>query len=905
MTDIKLATGATEADIIRALAQLPDGGTVILPAGETIPIRQGINVDVAARDITIDLNGATLKQEANVPVITARGTHPGLQPVELGERGNGNTTVTFETVPQGVAVGGWVKVVADDVLPGDHLDAADPTRVGQALQVTAIEGNTVVLAGTLVDQEVYQTNIRATSYQSGEFVLKNGDIVGEQSYSTWTSPLVQVRSAVEPKFEELEIRNGNSMGISVVDSVNAQVTDYTVRDLMDITGTFGTGVHSHSSTGTTVTGLYAENVRHAADSNSIGIPAGHWDASRFGGDIGMVVQDSVAYNTSNFAWSWHSESINGVFENVWAFDSYGFMMARGRGGTMVDSGGANNERGLVLYEWGDNDARDMTFDNVTLKETLHYSTISINDPRDNHFVDSWFEAYGASAPVAPEVADYTNTVYVRADANENDAVDGTAAADNILGGKGNDVLSGNGGDDMIWGGGAVDVLTGGEGSDRFVFNDLAEGGDIVTDFAPGTFGDRIDLATLSARLGWDGSPSTLMQDGYIRFAQEGENTLVEVDPDGGADAFQTLAILQGVDAGRMGPINLITELAKRSDPEPQPDIVGTEGGDTLVGTEAADLITAKGGNDQVDGLGGDDIIWAGAGEDRVQGGEGFDTLYGEDGHDELDGNGGNDAVFGGAGNDLLRGGDGVDLVHGGEGVDRLYGGADADTLMGGEGDDRLYAEDGDDVLIGGPGADTLSGSIGYDTASYATAAAGVVANLADASVNTGEAAGDYFSSIEHLTGSAYDDVLTGTAIANTLAGGDGNDALYGGDRGDRLDGGNGDDLLDGGAGADVLTGGRGSDTFVIKAIGDGGDTITDFRTGTDRVGLSSAFGDENSFALVTPESFDPGSPLAVAIYNQANGQLRWDEDGGGSRPAVTLATLSGAPALTADDFVFV
>ncbi len=73
---VQLASGATEADIVTALATLTGGGTVILPPGETIAISSGLNIDVARRDITLDLNGGTLQQAANVSVITRpRGAH--------------------------------------------------------------------------------------------------------------------------------------------------------------------------------------------------------------------------------------------------------------------------------------------------------------------------------------------------------------------------------------------------------------------------------------------------------------------------------------------------------------------------------------------------------------------------------------------------------------------------------------------------------------------------------------------------------------------------------------------------------------------------------------------------------------------------------------------------------------
>ncbi len=67
-----------------------------------------------------------------------------------------NATVTYASLPQNVMVGSWIKVTADDNLPGDHVDPGDAgqtTKLGQAAKVIAINGNTVTLEGALVRAE--------------------------------------------------------------------------------------------------------------------------------------------------------------------------------------------------------------------------------------------------------------------------------------------------------------------------------------------------------------------------------------------------------------------------------------------------------------------------------------------------------------------------------------------------------------------------------------------------------------------------------------------------------------------------------------------------------------------------------------------------------------------------------
>jgi len=266
---------------------------------------------------------------------------------------------------------------------------------------------------------------------------------------------------------------------------------------------------------------------------------------------------------------------------------------------------------------------------------------------------------------------------------------------------------------------------------------------------------------------------------------------------------------------------------------------------------------------------GDIAVTGGAAADALEGNAGANVLSGAAGADTLTGGAGNDTLIGGAGADVLNGGDGVDTASyagssmnhvidlmmanqgtalaaqdsfigienliGSSGHDNLRGSDIANQINGAAGNDTLYGRGGNDTLIGGTGtnvleggqgADRLIGGTGRDTASYALATAGVTVNLAVATQNTGDAAGDSFSGIENLWGSQRNDTLTGDGQANRLTGAAGNDLLRGAAGNDALDGGIGADTLEGGQGADRLTGGAGADVFVF----DGGqDSLADFR----------------------------------------------------------------------------
>lgn len=182
------------------------------------------------------------------------------------------------------------------------------------------------------------------------------------------------------------------------------------------------------------------------------------------------------------------------------------------------------------------------------------------------------------------------------------------------------------------------------------------------------------------------------------------------------------------------------------------------------------------------------------------------------------------------------------------GDDRLDGSAGYGEIAGLAGRDILIGGPGNDRLVGGSGADVLEGGQGSDTADYRDAPGAVRADLAAPLKNTGDSAGDTYSSIENLTGSAFADTLVGDNGNNVLSGGDGADFLAGGGDADRLLGGNGNDTLtgqggndwlDGGKGTDTLIGGRGSrDIFVLDGADNARDVILDFELGEDRIDIS-------------------------------------------------------------------
>jgi len=142
---------------------------------------------------------------------------------------------------------------------------------------------------------------------------------------------------------------------------------------------------------------------------------------------------------------------------------------------------------------------------------------------------------------------YTSTVYRSSD--HDPVLVGLSLRKAVNGTTGRDTLVGTAGDDVIMGGPNSDVLTGGAGADVFVYVNVRDAGDRITDFVPGT--DRIDLSDLLEITGYPGGNA--IADGVVRLVDSAAGLVLQIDVDGTAGplAARPLVTLTGVTAAQI------------------------------------------------------------------------------------------------------------------------------------------------------------------------------------------------------------------------------------------------------------------------------------------------------------------------------------------------------------------
>jgi Ca2+-binding RTX toxin-like protein len=182
----------------------------------------------------------------------------------------------------------------------------------------------------------------------------------------------------------------------------------------------------------------------------------------------------------------------------------------------------------------------------------------------------------------------------------------------------------------------VTTLTLGSGADtielpRYSISPNENATITVTDFNAGE--DRFLVNDFLDRqlTGWDGV-SNPFGAGFMQLVQDGANTLIQTDANGGGNGYLTMVTLENVLRTDLSVDNFQLDATSGQGYEPDGSgvfgsvIIGTSGNDTLTGSFGDDTITGGDGADILNGANGSDSLNGGAGDDVLTGGFGDDVF---------------------------------------------------------------------------------------------------------------------------------------------------------------------------------------------------------------------------------------------------------------------------------------
>lgn len=124
----------------------------------------------------------------------------------------------------------------------------------------------------------------------------------------------------------------------------------------------------------------------------------------------------------------------------------------------------------------------------------------------------------------------------------NDLIYARSGTDILYGDDGDDIIWGVGGDDVLYGGAGADTLRGQAGADTFVFLAGDAGSvDTIEDFSVAQ-GDKLDISDVL--IGYDPTEDVIAD--FIQITDNGADTTVAVDVNGGGDNFVQIATLLNI-----------------------------------------------------------------------------------------------------------------------------------------------------------------------------------------------------------------------------------------------------------------------------------------------------------------------------------------------------------------------
>ncbi|MEH2072511.1 MAG: hypothetical protein V7K47_30910 [Nostoc sp.] len=588
---------------------------------------------------------------------------------------------------------------------------------------------------------------------------------------------------------------------------------------------------------------------------------------------------------------------------------------------------------------------------------------SAASPNGNDFGGQSYVVYGSTTPTFDLIGTDENDNLVGTPSKE--TINGLAGNDTLVGDAGDDILVGGAGDDILVGGAGNDIFTVEQGDGNDIITDF--GGIGTGSNPSATVIASFDTLQFIGDFGFTARNLQLTQNGNdleITFEDVADTKvtlqnfqLENLDNVPASTARPAIGNITFNDVRELGDSfdvinanstqttvfskNTVTFLNKLNN-----NITGFD--------NSNDVINGQEGNDSINGLSGSDILRGDTGNDILNAGTGDDFLVGGTGNDILNAGADNDILNAGTGDDTLIGGAGNDsfVVGLGDGSDTItdFGGlgtgsnpsasvlASYDMLLfngaGLTAENLQLTQNGNNLELTFDGVANTKVTLenfqleNLENLTAQSRVAGAIGNIFfngkfTDSFDVFNANWNFSSILRRNTVTFLNDLnnnIAGFDSADVINGQGGNDSIDGLSGNDSLRGGTGNDTLIGGAGDDLLTGGGGVDSFLYNTNADfnsatiGIDTITDFNhSQNDKIVL-----DKTTFSAITSAAgtgFTNASDFeitslgalssAVIVYDSVSGQLFYNPNGSavGFGTGGLFATLTGAPTLTASDFL--
>ena len=320
------------------------GGTLLIPPGTylvnsriTVTLTDGQDLHVIADGAKFVCGSTSTSQGRMLRFTNTVGTVRNVTTVsetitaanEYGFQNIPIATLTCSTTPTGIAINDFVRVVADDLVPGPA--AGSVVRSGQTCQVVNVSGNDVVVRGHLRD--AFTTNVRLARLASPRLTWEGGrftDSAANIAASTTRGELIETRLMIRPSFAGMIFEELMGAAFNTRHSLGWLIDDVHFRFLHNqSSAVYGYGIVDCGELGI-ASRLHANGVRHAYTTVAEDTTSTNASIEQYGRTYGTKVVNSTAHACMAAAWDTHGDAWGVQFINCDSYDSEGAFHLRGR-----------------------------------------------------------------------------------------------------------------------------------------------------------------------------------------------------------------------------------------------------------------------------------------------------------------------------------------------------------------------------------------------------------------------------------------------------------------------------------------------------------------------------------------------------------------------------------------------